>query len=78
MRTYKDLDYIFDHIAEIISETPIGELEMEPNYEYTEFSFIVQTEKGEKVRFATCGCYLTWLHEWRSIEVIEDTESSEE
>ena len=78
MRTYKDLDYIFDHIEEIISTTTIGELELDPNYEYSEFSFVVQTEKGEKVRFATRGCYITWLSEWDNIKVIEDDKETEE
>lgn len=78
MRTYKDLDYIFDHAAEIIMTTTIGELELDPNYEYSEFSFVVQTEKGERVRFATHGCYITYLGEWSSIEVIEDDEETKE
>lgn len=78
MRTYKDLEYIFDHAVEIIRDTTIGELELDPDYEYSEFSFVVQTEKGEKVRFATRGCYITWMGEWDNIEVIEDDKEMEE
>lgn len=70
MRTYKDLDYITEHLEEIINETTIEELDMDPNYEYTEFSFYVETEDGEIVEISTRGCYIKYLDEWCNIKII--------
>ena len=70
MRVYKDLDYIQEHLKEIIDETTIAELEMEPDYEYTRFSFWVETEEGETVEISSHGCYIKYLDTWDNIKVI--------
>lgn len=63
MRVYKDLDYIKEHLQEIVDETTVAELEMEPNYEYTDYWFFVKTEKGETVKIM-CHLYIKWFDSW--------------
>ena len=63
MRTYKDLDYIREHLEEIINETTIKELEMYPDYEDTEYWFHVRTENGETVKIS-CHLYVKWFDSW--------------
>lgn len=63
MRTYKDLDYIKEHLQEIINETTVGELEMEPDYEYTEYWFFVKTEDGKIHKIAN-HLYIKWFDSW--------------
>lgn len=63
MRIYKDLDYITEHLEEIINETTIKELEMYPDYEDTEYWFYVKTEKGEIVKIS-CHLYIKWFSSW--------------
>lgn len=63
MRTYKDLDYIKEHLEEIINETTIEELEMKPKYEDTDYWFYVKTENGRKYKIM-CHLYVKWLDNW--------------
>ena len=63
MRVYKDLDYIREHLQEIVEETTIAELKMEPNYEDTDYWFFVKTEDGKRVKIM-CHLYVKWLDDW--------------
>lgn len=63
MRVYKDLDYIKEHLQEIVDETTVAELEMEPNYEYTDYWFFVKTENGGTVKIM-CHLYIKWSDHW--------------
>lgn len=72
MRVYKDLAYIKEHLKEIIDETTIGELEMEPDYEYTEYWFFVKTEKDETVKIS-CNLYVKWFNSWYVAEIDNKT-----
>lgn len=64
MRTYKDLEYIREHLEEIINETTIEELEMKPKYEDTEYWFYVKTEDGKMYKIYTY-LYVKWLDDWK-------------
>lgn len=64
MRTYKDLEYIREHLQEIINETTIEELEMKPKYEDTEYWFYVKTKDGQIYRIYTY-LYVKWLDDWK-------------
>ena len=72
MRTYKDLDYIEEHLEEIINETTIEELEMDPNYEDTLYWFYVKTENGETVKIS-CHLYVKWFSSWYISEISNGT-----
>ena len=72
MRTYKDLDYITEHLEEIINETTIKELEMYPNYEDTLYWFYVKTENGETVKIS-CHLYVKWFSSWYINEISNGT-----
>lgn len=72
MRTYKDLDYIKEHLSEIVNETTIDELKMEPDYEQTEYWFYVKTKKGEMVEIR-CHLYVKWMDSWFINEVTDGT-----
>lgn len=63
MRTYKDLEYIREHLQEIINETTIEELEMNPDYEDTSFWFYVKTEDGEMYKIDN-NLYIKWFNHW--------------
>lgn len=63
MRTYKDLEYIREHLQEIINGTTIEELEMKPNYEDTEYWFYVKTEDGRMYKIHN-HLYVKWIECW--------------
>lgn len=64
MRVYKDLDYIQEHLKEIIDETTIEELEMNPDYEDTTYWFYVKTENEEIYKIYN-NLYIKWFDHWR-------------
>lgn len=72
MHTYKDLDYIEEHLEEIINETTIKELEMYPDYEDTLYWFYVKTENGETVKIS-CHLYVKWFNSWYISEISNGT-----
>lgn len=76
MRTYKDLDYIQEHLKEIIDETPIRELEMNPDYEDTDYWFYVKTENGKTVKIS-CHLYVKWFNCWYIAEIYNKTVEEE-
>ena len=72
MRIYKDLDYITEHLEEIINETTIKELEMYPDYEDTEYWFYVKTENGKTVKI-DCHLYVKWFSSWYIAQIDNKT-----
>lgn len=72
MRIYKDLAYIQEHLQEIIDETTIGELEMNPDYEDTTYWFFVKTENGKRYKIRSC-LYIKWPNYWRIVEDCQNT-----
>lgn len=72
MRIYKDLDYITEHLEEIINETTIKELEMYPDYEDTEYWFYVKTENGKTVKIG-CHLYVKWFSSWYIAQIDNKT-----
>lgn len=77
MRTYKDLDYIQEHLKEIIDETTISELEMYPDYEDTVYWFYVRTENGEMYKIYN-HLYIKWFDHWHISRAYAETVEEEE